>query len=63
MQVKKLGHFPFGKHSGLFITEVAATDPKYLHWLQKYLRTLICKALDIDEALLPQAPPTPSALR
>jgi uncharacterized protein (DUF3820 family) len=56
----KLGRLPFGKYQGQLITEIAVADPKYLHWLleqtwlQKHLRILICKALDIDEILLRQ---------
>ena len=66
----KLGRVPFGKYQGQLLTEVAVTDPKYLHWLleqdwlQKHLRVLICKALDIDETiLLPQNLSAPSAIR
>ena len=69
MQLKKLGRFPFGKYAGKLIADIAITDPKYLHWLleqtwlQKHLRALICKALDIDETLLPQISPAPSTPR
>ena len=65
----KLGRLPFGKYQGQLLTEIAVQDPKYLHWLleqswlQKHLRTLICKALDIDEVLLPQTPAPLSTLR
>lgn len=68
----KLGRLPFGKHRSELITDVAITDPSYLHWLldqpwlqKSHLRILICKALDIDEAQLPlQIPPSaPTALR
>ena len=60
----KLGRLPFGKYQGLPISKIAIEDPKYLHWLleqtwlQKHLRILICKALDIDETLL--SPPAPT---
>lgn len=60
----KLGRLPFGKYQSQLITEIAIADPKYLHWLleqtwlQKHLRVLICKALDIDETILPQISPS-----
>jgi uncharacterized protein (DUF3820 family) len=66
----KLGRLPFGKYQGRLLTEIAVKDPKYLHWLleqawlqKHHLRTLICKALDIDEVLLPQTPAPLSTLR
>ena len=53
------------------ITDIAMTDPKYLYWLleqewiqkQKFLRILICRALDIDETLLLRTPAALTTLR
>ena len=67
----KLGRLPFGKYNGMRITDIAMTDPKYLYWLleqewlqkQKFLCILICRALDINETLLPHAPAALTTLR